>query len=658
MKKKIFIVAAAFLCSQLQAKLNAQQQDEDTTDLALAEVTLTASKYPKKQSETGKVVSVISRQELDRSSGKTLGELLNTAVGTTVLGANNNPGTNQTISLRGSSSGNVLVLVDGIPVNDPSVNTNYFDLNLFSIDLIERIEILKGGQSTLYGSDAVAGVINIITRKSESKPFNMRSGITGGSYNTFKEFVGLSGRTSKINYSINYTHLASDGFSAAYDSSGKKNFDDDGIDRHSAGGDLGIKLSNHLELKFFGQYNYYKTDLDASAFTDEKDYTVKNENVIGGLGLTFNHNKGSLHYNYVFNYVDRDYLDDSIFKSSPYVNYSKSRYIGRTHFTEIYNNWKWDSWELLAGVDYRVNNTNQRYFSSGPFGPYSPPKLKANMSQFSPYASVIYKTGATGFTVEAGGRWNKHSDYGSNFTYTLNPSYLVNPNVKLFVNLYSAFKAPTLYQLFDPSAGNANLDPETSTSEEAGLDLFESRSFRFRAVGFYRNTKNAIQYILINPSTFQSQYRNISHQKNYGLELEIGYKVSDWNFEANYTYTDGKTRSPYDGTGGPLGKDTTYYNLYRIPKHALNVTIGAQATKALFISTHLRTVSKREEFIYGRKPVKLDNYYTLDLYGEYRFAQRWKMFIDLKNITDQKYFDFLGYNSKAFNFNAGISVSL
>jgi len=350
MKKKFFVVAAVMISSQLQA-----QQPADTTVRSLDEVVLTSNKYPKKQSETGKVITVINRQQLERSSGKMLGEVLNAVVGTTITGANNDLGTNQTVSIRGSSAGNVLILVDGIPVNDPSLITNYFDLNLFAIDQVERIEILKGGQSTLYGSDAVAGVINIISRKAGSELFNMNAGLTGGSYNTFKQTIGFNGRKKSVDYSLNYSHLGSDGFSSAYDSSGNNNFDKDGFNQHVLNGRLGLKLSDHLRINFFNTYSYYKTDLDVSAFTDEKDYTVKNDNVQSGAGLTFDHNKGSLHFNYNFNYVERYYYDDSIFKSSPFVDWAKSRYIGRTHYAELYNNWKWASWELLAGVDFRYN---------------------------------------------------------------------------------------------------------------------------------------------------------------------------------------------------------------------------------------------------------------------------------------------------------------
>lgn len=648
MKGKFFAVAALIISSYLHAQ-------EDTTHQTLDEVILTASKYPQKQSETGKVVTVINRQQLEKSTGKSLGEILNTMAGVTIPGANNTLGTNQSISIRGASFGNVLILVDGTPVNDPSVITNYFDLNFFSLDNIERIEILKGGQSTLYGSDAVAGVVNIISKKPVGKGLHFNGNISGGSYNTFKENADINGNGKSLSYSLSYSHISTDGFSNAYDSSGGKNFDKDGFNQHVVNGRLGIQLSHNVQASLFTNYSYYKTGLDAAAFTDEKDYTVTNDNLQSGIGLVYKQKNGSLHFNYTFNYVSRYYFDDSVYKSNPYVDWSKALYIGRTHYAELYNNWKWNNWELLLGADYRFNNTYQYYFSSGPFGPYSQPDLVANMSQVSPYGSLIYKK--SNWTLEAGGRWNHHSVYGENFTYTLNPSLLINRKAKLFVNLYSAFKTPTLYQLYDAYAGNSSLKPEKGTITEAGAEFFPDKKTFFRLTGFYRDTKNSIQYIITDPNNYTSQYQNISSQQNYGAEFEFKYRVGKWDFTANYTYTDGKTKSSYDGTGLPLSKDTTYFNLYRIPKHAVNISAAIQASKKLYISTQLHAVSSREEFIYGGSPQILKGYYTINLYGEFKINKRFKMFADLKNITNQQYFDFLGYNSRRFNFNTGVQFS-
>jgi vitamin B12 transporter len=619
-------------------------------------VILTANKYAKKQSETGKVVTVITRQQLERSGGKTLSELLNTVAGTTIIGANNNPGTNLTTSIRGASAGNVLILVDGIPVNDPSVISNYFDLNFLSLDQVERIEILKGGQSTLYGSDAVAGVINIISKKAAANKINVSGNFTAGSYHTLKQSVGIGGSGNNADYSLNYTHLNSDGFSTAYDKNKTGLFDKDGFNQHAVNGRFGFNAGKRIKATLSGTYSNYKTDLDASAFTDERDFTVENDNKQAGAGVIYTFNKGAVHINYNYNRAERNYLDDSSHKSNPYVDYSKSNYVGRTHYAELYSNWKLNQWELLVGGDYRLNNTDQSYWSTGPLGPYAPPVLKAKMNQISPYASVIYKNNKR-FTLELGSRLNIHSEYGNNITFTFNPSWLIKNKAKIFGNLYSAYKTPTLYQLFDPSAGNINLAAEKGMIGEIGAELFSLKSFHTRIVGFYRNTKNAIVYTS-DPVTYISKYLNARKQTNYGTELEAAYTHGKLNMAVNYTYTNGKTTSAYDGTGTPLGKDTSYFNLYRIPKHAINLDAGIQATKALFVSTHIHSVSKREEFIYGSLPEILKAYTTVDLYSEYKFGKTAKLFLDLKNITNKQYFDFRGYNARRFNFTLGVNFQL
>ncbi len=646
MKKQFFVVAAVIIGSQLQAQ-------KDTT--SLDEVVLTANKYPKKQSETGKVISLINREQLEKNGGKTLSELLNTVVGTTMIGANNNPGTNLTASIRGASAGNVLILLDGIPVNDPSVITNYFDLNFISIDQIERIEILKGGQSTLYGSDAVMGVINIISKKATAYKINVNGNFTGGSYTTLKQSLGIGGRNSAIDYSLNYTHLSSDGFSTATDKNNVGNFDKDSYGQHVANGRFGFAAGKRIKINLSGTYSNYNTELDASAFNDERDYAVKNINKRAGLGVVYTFNKGTLHANYNFNRAERDYLNDSLHKPNPFSVYQKSNYIGRTHFAELYTAWKFTNWELLVGGDYRFNNTNQTYWSTGSFGPYSPEPLIGKMNQISPYASVIYNK--NDFNVELGSRLNFHSEYGTNVTFSFNPSYLIKNKAKIFANLYSSFKAPTLYQLFDAFAGNIDLTAEKGIVGEVGTELLSIKSFKTRIVGFYRNTKDAIVYTS-NPSTFESKYLNAAKQTNYGVEIEANYTMGKLNIAANYTYTNGETTAAFDGTGAPLAKDTSYFNLYRIPKHALNLTAGLQVSDAFFVSTQIHAVSKREEYVYAGAPEILKDYTTIDVYGEYKFAKNAKLFLDLKNISNKLYFDFLGYNTRRFNFTTGVSFQL
>jgi vitamin B12 transporter len=265
MTKKLF--STILLASAIS--LNAQTTD--TSKAVLDEVVVTANKFPQRQSTTGKVISVITREQIERSSGRTVPQLLNEQAGVTISGALNNIGTNQTVFMRGASSGRTLILVDGIPVNDPTSITNDFDINLFSLNDVERIEIARGAQSTLYGSDAIAGVVNIITvKKDVTKPFNVRTTVSGGNYGTFRGNIQFYGKAGKLTYTTRYANLTSKGFSAAYDSTGAENFDRDSYNGDVASASLQYQLTSDLSFRTFIQHSRYKSDLDASIFPDYK----------------------------------------------------------------------------------------------------------------------------------------------------------------------------------------------------------------------------------------------------------------------------------------------------------------------------------------------------------------------------------------------------
>lgn len=647
MKRNFFLLAAVVFSSHLQA--------QDSSGRVLDEAVVTANKFEQKQSQTGKVVTVITRQQLEKSSGKNLAEVLSSVAGMTIIGADNNAGTNFTTSIRGGTAGNTLLLINGIPVNDASVNTNYFDLNYFSIDQVERIEILKGGQSTLYGSDAVSGVVNIILKKAVREKLAVNGTLTAGSYGSFRQSVGLQGKFNQGSLLLDYTHISATGFSAALDTTSAKGYDKDGFRQHIVNGRYSVPLSSKLTWDTWGTFAHYFTDLDAGAFIDEKDYTVKSDNVQAGTGLQYVHSGGRLHFNYHFNYLEREYKDDSGYQASPFTSFSRQRYIGRTHYAELYDNWGRGPWQWLAGADLRFSNTSQYYYSLGSFGPYDPGPWQGNMTQVAPYFSAIYKYRA--LTTEAGGRFNVHSRYGNNFTFSFNPSLLLPHGLKIFGNLYSAFKAPTLYQLFDPSAGNKDLTPEKSTIAEAGVAVTVPQKFFGRIVGFYRNTRDAIVYTS-DPLTYESKYLNADRQELYGVEAEGTVTVGVLSLAVNYTFTDGKLKTGYDNTGMELAKDSSYYNLYRIPKNALNLTLGVQCTNKFYMSAYLHAVGKRQEYVYAGVPKPLDAYATVDLYAEYKGAKQWRVFVDLKNITNKLYYDFPGYTTKRFNVNGGISFTL
>ena len=416
MKRKIIVVFCLF------AALTTHAQDSVKT---LNEVIVTATKTLIKQSETGKVVNVITQDQLQKSFGKSLGEILNQQPGMSINGADNNLGTNPTVFTRGASSGNTLILLDGVPLYDASGISSEFDLNNFALDNIEKIEILKGAQSTLYGSDAVAGVINIITKKAGGKPINFSADLSAGSYETFKGAVSISGSNGNgQTYFVSYNKIKSKGFSSAYDSTGKNNFDKDGFNQDVLQLNYGFTPFKKTSVRLFGKYNNNHADIDAGAFADDKDYTYHNDNTIAGISMDYKVSNGFIRLQYNYNRYNRNFTDDSA-SIGGFSKYQRGKYNGSSNFLELYTNlFLSKNIEFLAGVDYRQNATSQLYIFLPDYGfPATPLSSdSAKTHQFSGYASVNVKA-KEGFNIELGSRWNHHSIYGTNYTSSINPFF-------------------------------------------------------------------------------------------------------------------------------------------------------------------------------------------------------------------------------------------
>ena len=531
MRKDFFVVAATCISSSLLA----QQQDSSKTK-QLDEVVVTANKYPQKLSSTGKVLTVINRDQLERNTGRTLAQVLNEQAGIVINGAQGPLGTNQLVYMRGAGTANTLILIDGVPANDASGVTAEFDINHFSIDQIERVEILKGAQSVLYGSDAVAGVINIITKKQgANKPLGANATVAGGSYGTFKGSAGIGGKTKALSYNLQYSRLQSDGFSAAYDETKNKQFDNDGFKQDVLGINLGLQATKNWQLRAYGQYGKYKADIDDGALADDKNNTLKNKNLQLTLGSINTFKAGSLHVNLNLNNTERKLDDEKNVPADP-NDYDPFHgvYKGKSLFAEAYTNLNLATHAgLLVGTDFRGQKAN----IETSYGNLGEDSLKSD--QESGYASLFLKDLA-GFNAELGARYTHHSVFGSAFTWSFNPSYVINRQVKLFANIASGFRAPSLYNLAS-EYGNAGLKPEKSMSYEGGVQYINTNNtVNMRVTWFNRVIKDVIIFKSLFVAPY-GKYDNADKQKDHGFELEaILRPAAGWNITANYAFTDGR----------------------------------------------------------------------------------------------------------------------
>jgi len=648
---KRFLNIAALLLSNISSFA----QNDTTT---LNEVIVSANKYPGKASLTGKVVTVISREQIEQSGSKDLAQLLTEKTGLFINGANSNSGKDKSIYLRGDKVDHTLITVDGVPVYDPSGIGSNFDIRLLSIDQIERIEILKGSQSTLYGSDAMSGVINIFTRKPAGKPSAINGSLSYGSYNTRKGNVSLSGVQEKLEYNISYAFMKSDGINEAIDTAHAVT-DRDAYSQFNINESFTYKPNKNIRISPYLRFSKFNQQYDQGSFTDELDLTSSNTNLQAGIRNEFKIGKADIRVLYNYNKNDRLYTDDSTLSRNGYDIYNKGIYKGKEHFAEAYLHCPVNKFlQFTGGMDYRSSQSDQSYFSIGYFGPYNETLSNDSLRQhqFGVYG-LLSANLKNGFNGEIGGRWNRHSAYGSNAVFNINPSWLWKNRWKFFANLSTAYKTPTLYQLYS-EYGNKSLKPEKAITLEGGVHYASPKGkYEIRLTAYDRRTSDAITFFY-DPNTFLSFYINQDKQHDYGMELEGSFRIDNkTSVRFNYAFVDGRITTRQND------KDTTYYNLFRRPTSTFGMQISRTVNKRVSARAGLYYVGKRKDLsydaFYNTVEIDMKAYVLVNLYAEYLFrGSKTRFFLDGKNITNTKYSEAYGFNSLGANVAAGFRFAL
>jgi vitamin B12 transporter len=611
-------------------KINAQQDSVSVT--SLNDVVITATKFAKSQSETGKVLTVVNAGDLNKSSGKDLAQVLNEQAGLFINGAVSSPGKDKSVFLRGAKGEYTVILLDGIPLNDPSsIGGGAYDLRMIPLDQIERIEILKGNQSTLYGSNAIAGVINIITKKDGDKKFGGAATLGYGSFNSLRGSVNVTGGTDLLDYSIGATHYSTDGFSEAAEQSGD-NFEKDGTTQNGFQANVTFKPVQQFLIQPYFRFSDFDGTYDSGPFLDNSGNKYRSSLQNYGAIVDYKLGKGNLHGYYGFDKTNRVFVDASF--GAP-VSYP---YYGRFHHGELFFNYDVaNNIQILSGISgQKLNMLDEFAVEKNP-----------STTLLSPYASLFLKN-LNGFSAELGGRLNHHSEYGGNFTFSFNPSYMIREKAKLFFNLSSGFKAPSLQQLYGQFGANPDLKPEKSESTELGAQIFFRQKGDVRVVGFTRNIRDLIFY------AYPDGYINQSKQLDKGIDVEGSWRFNEKvRLKLFYSFVDGKTKQ---------NSTEIQKVLYRIPKHSVGLNFAVSPTPNWTASINYKLTGNRKDLFYNsntfmNEEVDLDAYHLLDFYTDYSFLKgKLKVFVDAKNILNQKYYEVYGYSPLPASVSVGANI--
>ena len=644
----IILIFSSNAQSQSQSQSQTQPQNlinETAADsLELSTVVVTASKIPQSRRETTKPVQIIERAEIEQNAGRNLSQILNQQSGIRVNDAFGAPSNGRILYMQGAAATNTLILIDGLAINDPSGTGGLFDLRLLSTENIERIEIIKGSQSTLYGTDAIAGVINIITRKGERGALNGSGKLSYGSFDTFNAGVGLNGTlTDGVQYNMNYGRESSEGFSAAENQGDTGSFGNDGFEMDSFFGRLDITPVSNLTISPTLRYSNYRGDYDGGAFIDaNNEFSLDMLNP--GLQVEYSADRLRINGDYSFTATNRTFIN----------SFGENEFEGRFHNADFYGNYKISNHlQFLTGLNYQdfIIPSSEEMVSDGQGNTQIVTIPQKDSNIYSPYVT-LYLEDWKGLSTELGYRLNSHSEYGSNSTYSFAPSYSLTNQVKLFASVTTGFKAPTLDELFGPFGANPDLQPQKSLYTSIGAETYIlDQSLKFSGQYFIREIEDLI---IFSPIGFINRDR----QNDQGIELSADWIVnSKFTLGAWYNYLDGELTTLEDG--GEVTSD----NLIRRPSHSIGFRTAVLPVKSLSVRLNGEYNGERNDLYFNpangfaAEDVKLDPYLLVNMYADYSlFNERMSLFIDIKNLFDSDFTEVYGYNTIGTTIQAGVTV--
>lgn len=627
--RKIIVLATFLILSSYS--LNFAEKEKSVYDLG--KIVISATKTEEHQARIGSSVSVITAEDIKNTGKNTVGEVLRNILGVTVAQTGSFGGTTS-VYLRGSKPGHTLVMIDGIEVNDPMFFGKRFNFAHLVTDNIERIEVVRGPQSTLYGSDAMGGIINIITKKGETKP-KLEMALEAGSNTTFKESLNLRGSIKRTAYSLSLSRLDSKGISKA-----RGGLERDGYRNTNTSSHLNYKLSDDIKIGFCLHFTDTKTNIDDDAYKDDPNHIAWYKNLASKIEFVQNL-KDWWDHKLFFSYSDtrRKYRDEKDQKhpTEDMQSWYKAdnRKFEWQHILPIFD---WNT--LTLGLEYEKERGSS-YYRSRAFISKFDRKSASNRGYYLQNQLRFWDS----LFITPGLRIDDYKRFGTHMTYKTSITYLISEvGIRFKANWGTAFKAPSLYQLYAPPAwgmliGNPNLRPEKSKGYDFGFEqnLWDGK-LSLSATYFYNRFKDMVAW-----DQTTGQYQNIGRAKIKGIETEASFKLTKvLSLNANYIYLDPKNET--------IGR-----KLARRPTNQMSLGLNWIFSKKG--SSNLSVSYLGHRWDDSRNTHKIKPYFKADLFISYNLTDNSQLLCRIDNLLDRKYEEVRGYTTPRRSFCIGSRIT-
>jgi vitamin B12 transporter len=628
--RRISVAVFSLTLSSLLA--DAARADDASTSASLPPLVIGATKLPTPEDELGSTVTVITADDIEKRQLRTMPDVLQTVPGLNIV-QSGGIGGQASVFMRGTNSNHTKVFIDGIDMADPTTSSGAFDFAHLTTDDIERVEVLRGPQSGLYGSDAVGGVINIIT-KSGKGPAQFSGGAEIGSYSTFNQNAAISGSNSRFNYRFDATHLRSNDVKVTPENLLPVGQDRiaNGYDNKTFGTKLGAQVSDDWDVGLVARYinSHLSTIGDDSNFPSspatEKTYSDTRQLFTRGTAHTTSFD-GLLDQTFGIAHTDYRRRDSDPNNGLSYNDGDTSKVDWQGNVPLGRNN------TVVGGLEHQYEEV---YGSASAHADISSGYLELQSSYDNRYFNTVNV------------RHDEHQAFGGDTTYRIAPSMLFpESDTRLKGSVGTAFKAPSLNQLYVGTPafgffGNPSLQPEKSIGYDAGFEQSAlEKKVRFGSTYFHNDITN-----LIAANTASTTNINIGHAETYGFENFVAVKATtDVTVRGDYTYT-------------MATDEVKHQELQRRPKHKASVTSIWQATPDVSLAATVLYVGSwndgNRDFSVSR--MNTDSYTVVNLAGTYDLGNGVTAYARIDNLFDKDYQDPVGFDRPGLGVFGGFKV--